>query len=160
MVLIHQTVQPSNLISKCLFSHFNTKLLISSSLSQLWDQSDWRLQITGSYFKEPSLHLVTMWSFYRPEPVLKSSNPSWCFAVQSLYEHVGALTSYMYLSMCHLLCPNLFRTDSIFTCLSCNISKVDEIFRRQWDAGFEQLWSLTAVNPSLKWAVKISLFLQ
>ena len=31
----HQTVLPSNLIWKCLFSHFNTKELISSSLSEL-----------------------------------------------------------------------------------------------------------------------------
>ena len=40
---------------------------------------------------EPWLHLVTMWSLYRPEPLLKSSNHSWCFTVQSVYEHVGPL---------------------------------------------------------------------
>ena len=67
-VLIHQTVQPSNLMSNCLSSHFNTKLVIRSSLSLLSDQSDSSLHITGSYFREPGLHLVTMWSLYRPEP--------------------------------------------------------------------------------------------
>lgn len=53
-----------------------------------------------------------------------------------------------------------FGIDSIFINVSCNISKEDEILKCHWDSASWQLWTLTAVNGSLKWAVNISPFLR
>ena len=124
----HQTVVPSNLIWKCLFSHFNTKESISSSLSELLDQSDWSLQITGSDFTEASLRLVTMWSLYRPEPLLKSRNHSRCLAESSDWLSCDDLTA----------------------------GKIFKSHRDSVALNFSNSSHVSTVNPSVNWWVNVS----
>ena len=120
------------------------KCLLSSSLSQLWDQSDWSLQITGSYFIEASLHLVTMCSLYRAEALLKSSNHSWCVAVQSLDEHVEHLTWYICPSVisCNRLSKSIIKVNPS-VCAAMMRSGLSAVYLHcvlEWNLQSKQTW--------------------